>query len=208
MARRREIGEGYRIALADRDRELFATRGAAWFGREACLTPPNDRERDAGGTYLVVRRGWIESVTCTLAAFAGGPCPGCIETGENDDGDPRCRLCNGTGRTEGIGMTLVSSQPIEKVVVPGVVRQGRIFRGSGEGDIPDELFGLLREGRLETGPGGTLRRYTDEQVAVDDLSAALIRKARVGAVEAGLVGDGMWGIKKATPKNASTSSGV
>ena len=55
--------------LKQRQTELFAAHGADWFGRDGCLTPPNDRERAAGGTFLVVRRGFIAAVHLPVAGF-------------------------------------------------------------------------------------------------------------------------------------------
>lgn len=55
--------------LRRRERELFESHGADWFGPTGCLTRPNERERSAGGEFRVVARGFIESVTCTAAAW-------------------------------------------------------------------------------------------------------------------------------------------
>jgi uncharacterized protein (TIGR02996 family) len=54
----------YTMALRDRERELFQAHGAEWFGRSACITPPNNREEQYG-EWRVVHRGFVESVRLT-----------------------------------------------------------------------------------------------------------------------------------------------
>ena len=86
---------------------------------------------------FLVRRGFVAVVGCDLWTFCGGSCPGCIEPGELDDGDRRCRLCRGTGRTPGIAADLFRSQPVVSVRL--TVRQPQDYHNN------DDTF---REGRL------------------------------------------------------------
>jgi uncharacterized protein (TIGR02996 family) len=76
----------------------------------------------------LICRGFIDSLICTAEALLGGPCRGCIEPGESDDGDSRCRLCHGTGRTVGCADALLwrpgqgrpcpaTAQPVRRLVL-------------------------------------------------------------------------------------------
>lgn len=55
--------------LRRRERALFAAHGAAWFGPTGCLTPPNERERQSGGEFRVVRRGFVARGALPAAAW-------------------------------------------------------------------------------------------------------------------------------------------
>ncbi len=59
-------------ALRRRERELFMAHAAAWFPEwpnNVTITPPNERERQSGGMFLVVRRGWPAEVVLSCADF-------------------------------------------------------------------------------------------------------------------------------------------
>lgn len=61
-----------------------------------------NHEKTPGDLRFRFCRGFVAELQGSAVALLGRPCPGCIEPGELDDGDSRCRLCSGTGRTEGI----------------------------------------------------------------------------------------------------------
>jgi uncharacterized protein (TIGR02996 family) len=117
-----------KCVLRRRERELLNAHRMDWFAIPGLQRPWSNAKDDvvwatgSGQGYELyfggkVRRGFIESVSCDLATFMGGPCPGCIEPGELDDGDSRCRLCSGTGRTPGIALRLFASQPVRHVTL-------------------------------------------------------------------------------------------
>jgi hypothetical protein len=82
---------------------------------------PNAIHLDDDGMRATFRRGFVESVRCPLAAWAGGggACRDCRGTGdETSDGQGQCGACKGTGRTSttGIGPRVVAAAPVVEVV--------------------------------------------------------------------------------------------
>lgn len=123
--------------------ELLKTYRNIWFhefSNNVCLVPPNDREKRSGGTYLVVRRGFIDEVYCTLETFIGR-----TETADNP-------LYYGRDLTvviPGIAKKLFSSQPVSRVVITNAV----IYKSGGNdtfyignlGIFPKEYWNQLEE---------------------------------------------------------------
>jgi hypothetical protein len=64
------------------------------------------------------RRGFVESVTCSWAAWGGRRCADCEGTGTLEGGpaslaNPPCRYCSGTGRTRGLAAGLLWRAEVE-----------------------------------------------------------------------------------------------
>ena len=194
LARRRASGDGYRLELVNRELELFAAHGADWFGPTGCLTPPNDRERAAGGTFCVVRRGFVSHVTCTLAAFVGGPC-GCNRRGDfvyDGLGSLHCPVCRGSGTTTGIAAALFAAHPVTGVTLtdrePTPIHHSGGYRPpswhndpdwQNPGYIPTDLYDAVRRLNLHhiEGPGPVLS-FEDEATALSALSRACVLYGR------------------------------
>jgi len=67
-----------------------------------------------GETLAVLRRGFIHSVRCPLAAWIGERCAACMEPNE-DVPHPACRLCRGAGRHSGHGQAIMAAHPVQRV---------------------------------------------------------------------------------------------
>ena len=91
---------------------------------------PNGREDDGGSVVAVVRRGFVAEVRCRLADWTGGGCQACGGYGHHHRNDSLpahavavnypsliCDACSGTGRTPGVGESVVASHPVEIVTV-------------------------------------------------------------------------------------------
>jgi uncharacterized protein (TIGR02996 family) len=92
---------------------------------------------------VTFRRGFVDEVRLSAAAFLGGPCERCGGRGWYDrnpgDGEMSCLDCSGTGRTPGLAGPLFAAHPITRVVltdkvphetrassVDGMLRQGEV----------------------------------------------------------------------------------
>jgi uncharacterized protein (TIGR02996 family) len=121
-----------RQALERRERDLFAAADLnRWFPGPALggfvffLRPPASSSA-ADAPFAVVRRGFVESVTLTLAALLGGPCDTCRGAGRHEWWDrdsaqmtwAHCSVCKGTGRTTGCAAALFRAQPVTAVTLP------------------------------------------------------------------------------------------
>jgi uncharacterized protein (TIGR02996 family) len=192
----KEWAERKRDALRTRAREMFQAHGAGWFGRSACITPPNNREEQYG-EWRVVHRGFVESVRCTLATLLGEPCGRCDGLGECsvEDFDGRichrgeCTACSGTGRVGGCGVELFGSQPVLDVTVvgaepehedtpPGWVRADDELGDHSRPDaLPPELYDLLTGGKAQWDSVHWMK-YPTRDAAMSALSTAVVGLCR------------------------------
>jgi uncharacterized protein (TIGR02996 family) len=118
------LGEEYGelVALRQQEQELWpklanhfvASLGTAWNDQSAVHPVGFPLGRSLERRYLV-RRGFVESVSCDLATLFGEECDDCDGTGRSaaiPDADWRCDSCSGAGRTPGVAAALFASQPI------------------------------------------------------------------------------------------------
>jgi hypothetical protein len=93
--------------------------------------------------HVVVRRGFVDSITCDMRTWCGGECERC--GGNDPDGrdyvrGADCPTCHGTGRATGIGPAVLRSHPVTRVVLTGVVTRSAV---SAMGRVTRESAGLL-----------------------------------------------------------------
>ena len=200
-----------RDALRKRERELQRLT-PQWVGvklsdphYEPCLDEYGG-EVIYGPLRMGFRRGFVESVTCTLAALLGETCGrrschgGRIST--NAFGMRKCPDCSGTGRIGGCAAELFASQPVLTVVLSdrepyqsddhdsggwcAWFSRRFLIGPTGERDassIPDEVFDLMTghsrtlNGRHLTSDEDICRFHT-RAAAMDALSAALVQWGR------------------------------
>lgn len=145
-----------------------------------------------GTPLAIVRRGFVDEIRCTAAAFVGGPCGRCEGEGGRMDYDVSeeaptfCIPCDGTGRTPGLAAALAGRQPIVSVVLTDKrpdcnndpSPRWAWFNGmrwGGDDDpanLPYELFHPLG-GDVGDGLDG-MREYESEADALAALSAACV----------------------------------
>jgi uncharacterized protein (TIGR02996 family) len=187
--------------LRSRERELFDRHKAEWCGGDrwaVLLLPEDDPDVLPELTTAVVRRGFVDEVRLTLAAFVGGPCGRCEGEGrrevavENIGGYSRyemegCRACDGTGRTPGLAAELFRLHPITRVrpidreprhVSDGLGR-GWTWSRQREGSRPTihTIPGVVRDLLPRDKCQKLIRPYTrwdTDTDAEDALSAALV----------------------------------
>ena len=201
--------------LRRRERELLDAHGFDWFRDAFHVALPawngeamrdgwesysmRNREREVGPlSDCKFRRGFIASVSLSLAAFMGEPCGRCHGTGIKHGSPPRdeemgplhhavCVHCEGTGRTEGAARALFQSQPIEKVRLTDresweMSHQHHWYNGERNmpydgipesANLPRDLFRLLPES-FNGVCGERLRVYDSRDAALDALSAACV----------------------------------
>ena len=119
------------VQLADVDRgrqaKLLDENAYLWFPPPlvACLSNTGTLFKTAttGMIAAHIIRGFVSEVRCTLAEWCGGECHNCLGEGWADTrrgGRPdnlNCPVCNGTGRTVGIGPQIVRRHPVTKLVL-------------------------------------------------------------------------------------------
>ena len=141
-----------------------------------------------------IRRGFVDELRCTLAAFMGGACGRCNETGEHPNNVHfDCPDCSGTGRTPG-AVEVFKRQPVARVVLTDrEPYSGRVWweprTTDGHPDeredatiIPLDLFGLLWDakdnGNKKQDWYGRFVSYPSADAAYAALSAACVRWGR------------------------------
>ena len=190
--------------LERRGRALWGANKTAWFGeRWAVLCLSTDDAEHYPYPYLiaaVVRRGFVDEVLLTAAAFLGGPCELCAELSENTIARNTaagiyCSMCKGEGTTPGRAAAIFAAHPVTKVVLTdkspqytgshtGIRGDWAWFRADiyapEESNLPGEVFWLL-DGYLPDrlpNEGGHWRDYPSEKTANDALSRALVKLGR------------------------------
>lgn len=130
-----------RRELRRRERELLAEHKWDWLPdvvREATIFGGGSCEQVAEG--LVYIRGFIGSVACSLADWAGVECRHC-EMGTLIVPFPdTCRHCHGTGRIGGHGPVIVACQPVTQLVLTDAEHWG-IPTNEGTGIVTAEQCG-------------------------------------------------------------------
>jgi uncharacterized protein (TIGR02996 family) len=156
-------------ALRRRERELFGAHGREWFGPAVHLgdVPPGPR----GG--FGVRRGFVWKLVTTFEAFAGFPCPQCVD-------DPQfwasrlCTLCD-DGRIAGHARAAFPAHPVTRVECPGAVQRGMVCCVGHGNDVPADLWAALRiprcPGQWVECIGAGTHAHMDERSLSDTLVA-------------------------------------
>ncbi len=198
----------HRKALRRRQRELLDAHGVEWarpiaeavgakkwgYGGPTC--GPTDRLAKVNWEFC---RGFVESVTCTLADWYGAPCGRCDGDGRAHgadrpfEGPPGpCPVCKGSRRTPALGPRVVACQPVTGVTltdrVPLMTAHGHYWAGyapipSLAHDLPPGVFAALAEPCRVEGTDGRLKFYPTRDDALAALSHACVSRARS---EAGL----------------------
>jgi uncharacterized protein (TIGR02996 family) len=187
------------IVLRGRERNLTSRHGREWI--VAAGLPDGFVEWDTGasgnGAFSITyrfRRGFVESVSCTLEAFAGGPCRRCDGDGQRHGSDRTypptpCPVCRGTGRTPGIAPALFACQPVTAVTltdrVPLQLRRGWVWRSGSDNDpVPNGLPDFLHQYGLWDGsrPAGERpTAFATRDLALSALSRACVAWGRRAA---------------------------
>jgi uncharacterized protein (TIGR02996 family) len=166
-------------------------------------------------TAAIVRRGFVEEVRCTLAAFLGEPCGLCrgdgqIETGILAGGEwerlpdherqpipvVRCPSCSGTGRVGGCAAAVAASQPVTRWVLSDRRQNGAANSWLRDDELwepyslPRKLWWMLRNLWLHEQHDGEWLYFQTESAALDALSLACVKYARAAALGAGLSDEG------------------
>lgn len=186
--------------LRARERELFTAHAAAWWPgeRAVTLTPPSERERSAGGTFVVVRRGFPAEWWGTLAAWCGADCGRCdgrgvldYEGGNGRTFTDKCDACHGEKRVGGVGPAVLAAHPTVTLVLCTDRMPMAVSDGHGPGwtwsrhedrdrfHVPDDIHVLLPIDRCQPEP--LAKGYKRWMLATDThaaLSAALISLAK------------------------------
>lgn len=149
------------------------------------------------GTVAILRRGFVEAVSCTLAALFGKPCEACdvsegvrrYPTTGGDWIEGTCNVCLGIDRTTGVAADLFAAQPVERVTLtdrgPLESRDGSLawFKRSpgpdDPSDLPPELLDRLEGYSWKSDEGGlSSKTYPTRAAALDALSAACVAYGR------------------------------
>ena len=161
-----------------------------WLGWREWGKPVSQLVPDGGviADRIRYRRGFVAEVRCTLSQWCGGECGVCAGHGDII-ADSRgftfqCDSCHGTGRTPGIGPSVVRSHPVERVVLNNqplhVLQEGVAWvndeTGTWTGGVPTAVFRLIKT-RWPRANGHQKAFITPEE-AVDALSVALIAWAK------------------------------
>jgi hypothetical protein len=94
-------------SLRRRERELFS-QVCDVFPRVNSSQVRLDSQQSGGWPVeMIVRRGFVESVTCDWTMWAGGACGRCEGAGRDAVWEDRCGHCDGTGRTPGLASRLL-----------------------------------------------------------------------------------------------------
>lgn len=146
---------------------------------------------------LIVSRGFVSSVRCTLADWVGSPCSQCAGRGQRTvygDGSGPCQYCNATGRTPALGPRIVAEHPVEEVRTErtpsrnsstgnyGWFRWGNMEENLDT--VPEEIFDMMKSAhqfppREMKKPASLRQMYWDTpELAQSALSLALVNWAR------------------------------
>ncbi|MBN9521473.1 TIGR02996 domain-containing protein [bacterium] len=137
---------------------------------------------------LIVRRGFVDAVSCAVDDWVGPDCPAC----SNRDG-PDCPLCRNTGREPRCGVWAAARHPVRAVTLAGSapMPHGRVWFWCLDerptyprhpSSLPQELYESLTGPQIDDDLITMLftiaKWYPTEQTAVEDVSAAAVRWAR------------------------------
>lgn len=134
-----------------------------------------------GSARVVMSRGFVSEVRLTCEQFCGGPCQACQGRGivlHVFDEEEHCKVCQGTGRTDGVARELFLAHPITTVRLTNlsplyvggspILENGYwCFWGIGFLNVPDWLAEQFASERFDT-----------EAAALDALSAACVAHGR------------------------------
>ena len=143
-------------------------------------------------THLVVARGFVSAVRCTLADWAGGTCERCGGRGSywpvgREAGGPApgpwedCYACGKSGRTPARGPRIVAEQPVERVEVT-VTDGDFVF----EADNPQNYFtfqflNAIHNDPLDESAASLYRASGSREFLLEELSNYLLNWARCKA---------------------------
>ena len=143
------------LALHYREQELFKQEANCFFGQLSQSIVGQafhwkcPRVENANWKFEF-RRGFVESVSCRLADWVGGPCEQCGGTGvafNVNVGSSNCPVCHGTGHINAFGPLLVRTAPIRELILTGLESVStatyRFLAAEGMGTGPKLLSSLL-----------------------------------------------------------------
>lgn len=171
-------------ALRKRDQELWPQVVPTFDVPADWLVDVHRRGTDRSA---VVRRGFIDEVSLTLAAFVGGPCGQCGNHYDNHrlglPAPENCPDCSGTGRVGGLAERLFRAHPVTKVVISDAVIHpsggNDTYYVGGLGMFPSEYWRRLDNHRSRSAASAALN---DVCVAYGRSLAGLPPLARPKAV--------------------------
>lgn len=148
-----------------------------------------------GVATATMSRGFVSSVTCTAAAFLGGPCGRCggervtyTGPGGGQRSQETCSECHGTGRTEGIARAVFAAHPVTSVTLSDrmpYVSSDRVFGwcnapldGVSTSHLGQDLLAFLPPGAAVSRFNEAWRDYPTRDAALAALSAACCRYGR------------------------------
>lgn len=159
-------GRSQQANLRQRARELLSNN-AAWDETIACTN----------ASEWTWSRGFIDTVSCTLADWFGAPCcTSPVRPGWQRD----CELCHGTGRANARGPAIVAAQPITVVRLTDAIAA----RDYGSGDerpavyrreLPTEFWDILCP---DWHPDDAFVEYGSREKATAEVSSAALTWAR------------------------------
>jgi uncharacterized protein (TIGR02996 family) len=86
-----------------------------------CIDEESIAKSSSHDPILVVRRGFVSEIRCTLSQFMGERCLECGATGMYVNRgiiyNGACKTCHGTGMTPGLARTLFGHHPVTRVVL-------------------------------------------------------------------------------------------
>lgn len=196
-----EAADPERNRLIERQGRLWLAHRDEWFGNALPAAPfvfslyPDD---NVAVPQLIVRRGFIDEVRLTAAAFCGGVCERCGGTGRfmgiNEDANPgTCSFCV-KGQVPGLAaaifahpvtrVRLTDKRPVPSDQFPGWFRF--YIDGDDEAEIvPQEVYQLLEGEHPPTkyGTNAVQPYWRTEAAALDALSAACVKLGRAKYAE-------------------------
>jgi hypothetical protein len=177
--------------VSKRERELFDRFKCQWFDERMAVYHLHTADAEESPleslTHAVVRRGFVESVTLTTAAFMdeGGRCEKCQGTGKILAHPITCPDCGGSGTRPGVAEAIFRAHPVTSVVLSDrrpLHMSGNYYwfnaadaDASGyhpQSDVPKVLYSLLAENDR------WVQGYSTAQTARAALSAACVAYGR------------------------------
>jgi len=191
-----------------RQRELWDAHGPSWFSErpDGCCVGIEDADGTVSiggiagpikGNPMIVRRGFVHTVRCSLADWVGGEACGRCNPAEF------CDTCQCTGSTPGIGPQIVARHPVERLAATDRVPEAERYQPGSEPwrynwffraeygwqvatdaqwvDEPDHLPGCLFEhmpGTPLADMGDFRFSFDSREDAMNALSSALIAWAK------------------------------
>lgn len=171
--------EGGGPNLTARQRKLLADHGRNWFSQADGWRVKTHKTSSLTGPEVVVHRGFISEIRCTLADWCGDEFPACNRLVSGVPLDWVCPQCKGTGYNPGIGPQVVREHPVTRVVLTNVVVRSVLPRLASS-SVNRGDAGPLFDVAFPTAIGGRIEGYYEELEIV--ISRAAIAWAKSQAV--------------------------